>query len=199
MRIQPKKSLGQNFLVDRNIRAKIIEASRLSKDDVVLEIGSGRGELTGLIAPRVKKVYCVEIDKMLLPELRAAVSEYSNIKIINADILKFDIKKEIRPLKKLKVIGNIPYYISSPILELLFKAGALVKEAYLTVQKEFGVRVCADSGSKDFGVLSCFAQYNSHPKIEFVIKKGSFLPIPKVDSVFLKLAIRDKPLLNKKD
>lgn len=200
MHIKPKKSLGQNFLVDKNIQRKIIDSCCFLSDDIVLEIGAGRGELTRLIAPLVKKVYAIEIDKSLLPILEDTLRDQRNIKILNQDILKFDFKKNIKTgKKKIKVVGNIPYYISSPILQHLFKAGNKVKMIYLTVQREFAQRMAAKAGSKDYGALSCFVQYYGEPEIKFIIKNNSFFPAPKVDSAFLEIKIREKALLNRKE
>ena len=193
MHIKPKKSLGQNFLVDRNIRGKILNACGLNADDTVLEIGAGKGELTELIAERVKFVYALEIDKRFFDVLISGPRLHTNIKFINADILKFDLSK-IKPTGgKLIVFGNIPYYISSPIIEHMFKYRKLISDIFLTVQKEFAERVVASAGTKTYGSFSCFAQYYSSPKIIFNISKGCFRPQPKVDSAFLRLSIRKDP------
>ena len=163
---------------------------------MVLEIGAGRGELTALIAPRVSKVFAVEIDPELLPQLADNLENHPNVRIINADILKFDLKKRIpAAIRKIKVVGNIPYYISSPIMEHLFKYNKLISSAYITVQKEFAVRAAATEGSKDYGSLSCWTQFYSDPEILFSISKNCFFPRPKVDSALLTLRFRNKPLL----
>ncbi|MFH1354537.1 MAG: 16S rRNA (adenine(1518)-N(6)/adenine(1519)-N(6))-dimethyltransferase RsmA [Candidatus Omnitrophota bacterium] len=200
MHQKPKKRLGQNFLTDRNIRNKIIAACGLNKNDIVLEIGSGRGELTFEIARLVDKVYALEIDSGLCETLKESLSGYKNIEVINADFLKFDIKKHfsIRN-KKLKVIGNIPYYISSAIIQHLVKNKELVEIIFLTVQKEFAKRIIACPGGKDYGSFSCFVQYHFAPRILFNIKNRSFTPAPKVDSCFLTLAAFGNRGLSKKD
>ena len=192
--IFPKKQLGQNFLADQNIRRKIVVACAFKPNDIVLEIGAGKGEMTALIAEQVKKLYALEIDKRLLPLLEGSLKEHANIKIINTDILKFNLNKITG--KKIKVIGNIPYYISSPILESLFKFREKIETVFITVQKEFAERVVCAPGSKVYGSLSCFAQYYSQPRILFSIPKGCFYPIPKVDSSFLRLDIREKSPLS---
>jgi len=196
MYIKPKKSLGQNFLFDKNIQKKIILASDLNKEDIVLEIGAGFGDLTKQIALVAKKVYALEIDKRLVEALRENLKSYPNCQILKEDVLKFDVgkfllKKKIK--QKIKVIGNIPYYISSPIIEHLIKYRQKISAVYLTVQKEFGRRVCAGFGSKEYGSFSCFVQYYAQSKIIFEIKKGSFKPSPKIDSCFLSLKFRDNP------
>ncbi len=200
MRIKPKKSLGQNFLSDRNILGKIVDSCGLTAADTVLEIGAGRGELTRLIAPKVKKLYAFEIDSSLIPLLNESLRDAGNTQIIHQDILKARFLRYIKVRDgKVIVVGNIPYYISTPILEKLFEAGKHIKRIYLTVQKEFAQRVVAVPGSKTYGSLSCFVQYHGRAKIKFIIRKGSFFPAPKVDSAFLEIELRNKPLLKKLD
>ena len=182
MHIKPKKSLGQNFLVDKNIQKKIIVYLEIKPDDIILEIGAGRGELTNLIAKEAEKVYALEIDNSLCGILKENLKSYSNVEIINRDILKFNLRAYFRNLKQnLKVFGNIPYYISSPIIEHLFNYRNKIESIFITVQKEFAKRVTAIPGSKEYGSLSCFVQYYAKPKIIFNIKKASFFPVPKVD------------------
>lgn len=198
MRIKPKKRLGQNFLIDKNIQKKIIEGLELKHSDTVLEIGSGRGEFTAPIADRVKKVYAVEIDTDLYSALEENIKGYPNVVLIKEDILKIKLEKYFSNVKgKLKVFGNIPYYISTPIIEKIFKFRIKFNEIYITVQKEFAKRIVAQPGSKIYGSLSCFVQYYTEPKIVFEIKRGSFYPAPKVDSCFLKLTFRKKTPLRK--
>jgi 16S rRNA (adenine1518-N6/adenine1519-N6)-dimethyltransferase len=200
MRIKPKKSLGQNFLIDHNILRKIVDSCGFTAADTVIEIGSGRGELTRLIAPKVKKLYAFEIDPSLLPALKESSRDSGNTQIIHQDILKARLSSYIKAREgKLIVVGNIPYYISTPILEKLFEAGKHIERIYLTVQKEFAQRVVAAPGSKTYGSLSCFVQYHGQAQIKFIIKKGSFFPAPKVDSALLEIKLRGKPLLKKRD
>jgi 16S rRNA (adenine1518-N6/adenine1519-N6)-dimethyltransferase len=196
MYIKPKKSLGQNFLVDKNIQHKIIQACNLSPQDIVLEIGSGCGDLTALFAQQVKQVYALEVDQRLYPLLEQALSGYKNYQIIKADILKFDLIKFVKDNmigQKFKIIGNIPYYITSPIIEYLIKNRQMISQAFLTVQKEFGRRIRASSGSKEYGSFSCFVQYYAQPRIILEIKRNSFKPAPGVDSCFLSLDFRAYP------
>jgi 16S rRNA (adenine1518-N6/adenine1519-N6)-dimethyltransferase len=193
MHSKPKKSLGQNFLVDKNIQRKIIAGMELKPSDIILEIGAGRGELTQALAEKVKKVYAVEIDPNLCGVLKDDFEKYSNLRVINQDILKFDIRKHFDKIPgKIKIVGNIPYYISSPIIENLIEFRVKIDTVFITVQKEFAQRVTASCGSKDYGSFSCFVQYYTEPKILFHIKKSSFFPSPKVDSSFLKLKMRNK-------
>ena len=194
MHFKPKKSLGQNFLIDKNIQRKIIVACELKPCDIVLEIGGGRGELSRLIADNVDKVYCLEIDKYLCKILKNGLTGYTNIKIINQDILKFNFKKHFKNSKnKIKVIGNIPFYITTPIIEHLLKYREKINIIFITVQKEFARRITSVAGPKDYGSFSCFAQYYTKAKILFLIKKGCFRPQPNVDSSLVRLEIRKVP------
>jgi len=197
MQIKPKKSLGQNFLKDANIQNKIIRACGFGSLDSVLEIGAGTGIMTGLIAGNVSKVYAVEIDRALIPVLTDNLKTYTNIKILHQDILEFDLHK--LNAAKLKVLGNIPYYITTPIIEHLLGFRHKIEVIYLTVQKEFGQRMVALPGSKAYGSFSCFVQYYTKPEILFTIKKNSFYPAPKVDSCFLRLKIREEPAVKVKN
>ncbi|MDD5154869.1 MAG: 16S rRNA (adenine(1518)-N(6)/adenine(1519)-N(6))-dimethyltransferase RsmA [Candidatus Omnitrophica bacterium] len=197
---KPKKRLGQNFLADKNIRKKIAVSCQLQKTDIVLEIGAGRGEITNLIAEHVDTVYAVEFDKDLWQALKDSTQGHQNIKIIKADILKLDLARHFGSLRqKIKVIGNVPYYITSPIIAHLLGYRDIIGKIFLTVQKEFALRICAKPGSKDYGSFSCFVQYYCLPRVMFSIKNTSFNPAPKVDSSFLSLEIRDQPAVKVKD
>ena len=202
MYIKPKKSLGQNFLIDKNIQRKIASACGLSKEDIVLEIGAGMGDLTQQLAVEAKSVYALEVDRRLFPLLEEKIKNYPNCRLIKADILEFDINKfshDNLVKQKIKVIGNIPYYISSPIIEQLIRYRANIDTVFMTVQKEFGRRVNAAAGSKEYSSFSCFVQYYAQCKIIFEIKKGSFKPTPKVDSCLLCLKFRERPAVEVKD
>jgi len=185
---RPKKNLGQNFLTDTHIQRKIIQACDLKPDDIVVEIGPGQGVLTRFIAPQVKKLICVEADRDLIEPLRS--SQSSSVEIIHADFLEWDMGQLPDGIK---VIGNIPYYISTPIIEKLIKERSTVSSVFLTVQLEFGQRLMAQAGGKDYGSLSCFAQYYAEIKMLFKIKNTCFKPPPKVDSCFLRLTMRPHP------
>lgn len=185
---RPKKNLGQNFLTDVHIQQKIIQACDLKIDDVVVEIGPGQGVLTRLIAPQVARLICVETDRDLIEPLRASLPPA--VEVVHADFLKWDMS---HLPDGIKVIGNIPYYISTPIIEKLIKERAKLSSAFLTVQLEFGQRLKAQAGGKDYGSLSCFAQYYADIKMLFKIKNTCFKPAPKVDSCFLRLMMRPQP------
>lgn len=184
---RPKKNLGQNFLTDIRIQQKIVQACDLKIEDVVVEIGPGSGALTRLIAPQVKRLICVETDRDLIGPLRSGLP--SSVEIVHADFLKWDMG---HLPSGVKVIGNIPYYISTPIIEKLIQDRTKLSAAFLTVQLEFGQRLTAKAGGdpKDYGSLSCFAQYYADIKMLFKIKNTCFKPTPKVDSCFLRLIMR---------
>lgn len=194
MHIKPKKGLGQNFLVDKNIQRKIIDACKFNSSDMVLEIGAGRGELTSILADKVARVYALEIDLALCNILKSNLTGYKNVKIINQDILRFNLIKYFSKFKsKIKILGNIPYYITTSVIEYLLRYQNLIDTIFITVQKEFAKRITATCGSKEYGSFSCFLQYYTNPKILFFIKKTSFFPPPKVDSCFMQLEIRQQP------
>lgn len=196
--MRPKKKLGQNFLVDKNIQAKIIRACHLSRQDTVLEIGPGRGELTRGLLKGSNKVIAVEIDRDLCQSLKEELGLFENFELLNIDILKLDISG-LRAQGKLKVIANIPYYISSPIIAHLLRHKGCIQEIYLTLQKEFAQRLTACPGTKDYGAFSCFAQFYSRPQALFIIPAGAFWPSPKVDSSFVRLEILAKPAVKVKN
>jgi len=172
----------------------MINACNFRTSDTVLEIGAGRGELTGLIAERVKKVYAFEIDRNLCSILKDNLMNHKNAAIINGDFLKVDLREYLKKSDhKIKVIGNIPYYITTPIIEYLLKYKHNLEIIFLTVQKEFALRMLSKAGNKDYGSFSCFIQYYTRPKKLFFITRTCFRPIPKVDSCFLQLEIRQEP------
>jgi len=192
MRLQPKKRLGQNFLTDKNIRNKIVSSCAVSSTDVLLEIGCGKGEMTLALAQKARKVYALELDNRLIPCLEDSFAGYKNIKLIHKDILKFDLNKEIKE-RRIKAVGNIPYYISSPIIGHIAKHRRKIDSAFLTVQKEFADRIVAKPGTRDYGSFSCFVQYYFKPRIEFIITRRCFNPAPNVDSAFIRLKVRMSP------
>lgn len=192
MRAKPKKRLGQIFLVDPNAQNKIVESACLKSDDRVLEIGPGKGVVTQKIIPLVRSLVAVELDPQLCEYLNEKFKDCDNFKVVHKDILKLNIRRYFRA-GKIKLIGNIPYYISTQILEYLLSNSDYIEEAYLMLQKEFAQRLVAVAADKDRSSLSCFVQYHAIPKILFFVKKGSFWPVPKVDSAFVRLKIRKEP------
>lgn len=194
MRLKPKKKLGQHFLIDKNIQRKIILACQLNESDTVLEIGAGSGQITALIAPLVKRVYAVELDRELMALLQETVKESGNVECINQDILKFDFSGYFgQSPAPIKIIGNIPYYISTPLIEYFLRFKAQIGSMYLMVQKEYAERAHASCGSKVYGSFSCFLQYHCSIRKLFYISRNCFYPPPKVDSAFLQLDVRVVP------
>lgn len=187
--LPPLRRFGQNFLIDPNIKRKILSAALVNKQDSVLEIGPGQGALTFDIAGSAGKVFAVEVDRGLCASLSERAKENGNIEVICKDILSFGLRSFLskRGVPKVKVISNLPYYITTPVLEYLFKQTALIDDIFLTVQKEAALRMTALPGKGDYGSLSCFVQYYCRPEILFKIPAGCFRPTPKVDSVFIRL------------
>lgn len=195
---RPNKLLGQNFLVDKNMQAKILNNCELAKDDVVLEIGAGLGALTLDIAGRVRRVFAVEKDKRLSAILKEHSGSYYNLDILTCDILGLNIE-EIAGSGKLKIIGNLPYSATSPILSHILENKKYANSVFVTVQREVGMRLVARPGSRGFGNISVYVQFHTEPHLLFRIPKGVFYPKPAVDSVFIKLDILKEPRLRVKD
>ncbi len=192
---RPKKSLGQNFLVDMHVRDRIIDACELDKDDVVLEIGPGKGALTEQVALRVSKVIAIEKDEYLVEKLKDNILQ-DNVSIIAYDILKYPFNSLPEGIK---LIGNLPYNIATPIIEKVLAYRNKFVSLYVTVQLEYGRRLSASVGSKDYGALTCFVQYYADVKILFKIKNTAFRPVPKVYSCFVKLDLLKEPRVKVKD
>lgn len=191
-----QKKYGQNFLIDSHVVEKIIDASDISKEDVVLEIGPGIGTMTQYLAEYAKKVIAVEIDTKLIPILEETLSIYNNITIINKDILKIDIHQladEHNNGKPLKVVANLPYYITTPIIMGLFEKNVPVSNVTVMVQKEVADRMQVGPGSKDYGALSLAVQYYAKPYIVANVPANCFMPRPNVGSAVIHLTRYEKP------
>lgn len=185
-----QKKFGQNFLIDTRILEKIIEASGVTKDDMVLEIGPGIGTMTQYLCENAGKVVAVEIDKMLIPILADTLSSYDNVKVINEDILKVDINRlvnEENDGKPIKVIANLPYYITTPIIMGLFESHVPIESITIMVQKEVADRMQVGPGTKDYGALSLAVQYYAKPQIVANVPANCFMPRPNVGSAVIKL------------
>jgi len=197
-----QKKYGQNFLVDANVLNKIVRSAQVGKDDLVLEIGPGIGTMTQYLAESAKAVVAVEIDQTLIPVLEETLAEYSNVTIINADILKIDLtalieeKSDGRPLK---VVANLPYYITTPIIMGLLESKALLGDITVMVQEEVAERMRTGPGSKAYGALSLTVQYYSRPEIVAHVPPNCFLPRPKVGSAVIRLACFQEPPVVVKD
>ena len=198
-KIKPKKSLSQNFLVNLGATQRIVDSLNLSPEDAVLEIGAGKGVLTQFLIEKAKKVYAVELDNSLCEVLKQKFPHQKNLEIINQDILKVDLKKLVSPSQKIKIIGNLPYQITSPILDWLIEYKELISQAVLMVQKEVAIRMSASPGNKDFSPLSIFVQVYAKPKILFSLKPGSFNPPPKIESTVVVLDFLTRSRVNSED
>lgn len=196
------KKFGQNFLVDENILKTIIGCSELSKADCVLEIGPGMGTMTQVLCEKAGRVLAVEIDRELIPILKVSLFGYENVKLINEDILKLNLKailEENFGSFPVKVVANLPYYITTPIIMKLLEEDINMKSITIMVQKEVGERLCAAPGGKDYGALTVAVQYRCIPNKIMVVPPESFIPKPEVESMVVRLDSRDKPPVTLKD
>lgn len=195
------KSLGQNFLIDGNIVRKIVEKAKITKEDCVLEIGPGMGTLTEELALSAKKVLAIELDKNLLPILDETLEDYENVEIVHGDVLKVDLEKLIEEKldnKPVKVVANLPYYVTTPIITKLLESNLNIDSIIVMVQKEVAERMEAKPGGKDYGSLSVFVNFYSIPEIIINVPKTVFMPQPKIDSAVIKLNIKkDLPDIDK--
>ena len=195
-----QKRFGQNFLIDGHVIEKIIKAADIGKEDVVLEIGPGIGTMTQYLAEAAGKVYAVEIDKNLLPILADTLSEYDNVEVINEDILKLDIEELVKEEKgNLKVVANLPYYITTPIIMGLLENHIPAKSITVMVPKEVAERIKAGPGSKDYGALSLAVQYYAEPYIAANVPPNCFMPRPNVGSAVIRLTNWDNPPVSVRD
>ncbi|KAF0120804.1 MAG: 16S rRNA (adenine1518-N6/adenine1519-N6)-dimethyltransferase [bacterium] len=199
-KIRPNKKLGQNFLVDDRVLDEIIALYDLKKDEVVVEIGAGLGALTTRLAPRVRKVLAIEIDKALVGLLKDEIVKDKNVEVITQDVLLFDFP-EVAKLHggKLKVLGNIPYSLSTPLLFKLLEYKNSLSMAILMFQKEVADRIVANPGTKDYGVLSVFSQISAAVSKELLIPRYSFYPQPKVDSAVVRFVFSESLIMGIKD
>ena len=191
-----QKKFGQNFLIDSHVLDKIVSAAGITKDDFVLEIGPGIGTMTQYLAASSRKVFAVEIDKALIPILEDTLKEFDNVQVINQDILKVDIKKlaeEHNDGKPIKVVANLPYYITTPIIMGLFESQVPIDSITVMVQKEVADRMKVGPGTKDYGALSLAVQYYAEPYIVANVPPNCFMPRPKVGSAVIRLTRHEKP------
>ena len=193
-----QKKFGQNFLIDDHVITKIINAAEITKDDLVLEIGPGIGTMTQYLAESAGKVIAVEIDKNLIPILGETLAEYDNVTIINEDILKLDINRlveEENDGKPIKVVANLPYYITTPIIMGLFESHVPLQSITVMVQKEVADRMQVGPGTKDYGALSLAVQYYAEPYVVANVPPNCFMPRPKVGSAVIRLTkYKDAPI-----
>lgn len=185
-----QKKFGQNFLIDTHVLEKIISSAGVTKEDCVLEIGPGIGTMTQYLAENARQVVAVEIDKNLIPILGETLADYDNVTIINEDILKVDIKAiadQYNDGRPIKVVANLPYYITTPIIMGLFESGVPIENITVMVQKEVADRMQEGPGSKDYGALSLAVQYYAEPEIVAIVPPNCFIPRPNVGSAVIRL------------
>jgi len=192
--VRTKKSLSQNFLFDPRILKRIVEASGIGPEDTVVEIGPGPGSLTKILLTAAKKVFAIEADRRLYEKLKEELADSENLKLLHGDALKFDYSG----LGGFKVVANIPYHITTPLLFKLLEQKNL-SSMTLTTQKEVAERIAAGPGSKTYGVLSIMVQYRARPELKFIIPAGAFRPVPKVDSACIRIDVYGKPPVKLKD
>lgn len=191
--LSPRKRLGQHFLIDRNIIEKVIRVAEVKSEDVVLEVGPGLGEMTLGLARQAKRVIAVEIDSRLTEILRRKTSGTSNVEIIEEDILKTDFDAMVRRMKSpLKVVANLPYQISTPLLFRFMESRRLFSNLTLMLQKEIIERITASPGGKAYGALSVLMQSVSCPSLQFVVKPTAFFPPPKVESAVVRILWKEE-------
>lgn len=197
-----QKKFGQNFLIDPNILTKIVEAAEISKADCVLEIGPGIGTMTQYLAEQAGRVVAVEIDKSLIPILEETLAGYDNVTLINADILKVDISRiveEENQGRPVKVVANLPYYITTPIIMGLFESRVPLQSITVMVQKEVAERMQVGPGTKDYGALSLAVQYYAKPEIVANVPPNCFIPRPNVGSAVIRLIRYQEPTVQVED
>ncbi len=195
----PRKALGQNFLIDNNIKDKIIGSLDLDEGGTVIEIGPGFGMMTFELAERCGRLIAVDKDARICGVMSDLCKDAGNITLINADILEVDIGAFAEGHRRLTVYGNIPYSISTPIIEKLIETRRRIGSVYMVIQEELAARIAASPGGKDFGSLTCFVQFYAGVKKLFRISRNCFYPRPKVDSCFLRLEMLDRPSVEVSD
>ena len=196
-----QKKFGQNFLIDGHVLDKIIAGAGVTKDDMVLEIGPGIGTMTQYLAEAAGKVVAVEIDRNLLPILQETLADYDNVKVIHADVLSLDLEKLVQEEnggRPIKVVANLPYYIT-PIIMALFEQHVPLANVTVMVQKEVAARMKSGPGSKDYGALSLAVQYYAEPYIVANVPCNCFMPRPNVDSAVIRLTRYEEPPVQVKD
>lgn len=197
-----QKKYGQNFLIDTHVLEKIIKAAEVTKEDLVVEIGPGIGTLTQYLCEAAREVVAVEIDKNLIPILEDTLSAYENVTILNEDILKVDLNKLVQERnggRPIKIVANLPYYITTPIIMGLFEAHVPVENITVMVQKEVADRMQSGPGSKDYGALSLAVQYYAKPYIAANVPPNCFMPRPNVGSAVIRLTLHEENPVSIKD
>jgi 16S rRNA (adenine1518-N6/adenine1519-N6)-dimethyltransferase len=198
--LTPRKSLGQHFLADQNILNKVVEAARIEKDDVVLEVGSGLGKMTLALAERARRVIAVEVDLRVARILIEKMADQQNVEVLQRDILEVDFRQfHEKAGQQIKVVANLPYQITTPLLFRFVESRDIFSSLTLMIQKEVAARLTAPPGGKDYGILSVFTQLVSDVSLLFLIKPSAFFPPPKVDSAVIRIAWKQKPMADVQD
>lgn len=189
-KLKANKNLGQNFLINEQIIDDIVKVANVNEDDLIIEIGPGLGSLTSKLADNAKKVVAIELDQNMIEILKERFSLYKNVEIIHGDIMKVDLKEIIGEEKNVKIVANLPYYITTPIVMKLLEENLKMKSITVMVQKEVGERFCAIPGGKEYGAITVSINYYSDPKIVLDVPKDNFNPIPEVDSCVVQLKLK---------
>ena len=201
--ITANKSLGQNFLINDDVINTIVDSAQINKEDLIIEIGPGLGTLTSKLLEKAKKVICIELDKRMIKKLQNRFSLYNNFELINEDILKVNLKeiieKELRNIQKVKIVANLPYYITTPIIMKLLEDKLNIESITVMIQKEVAKRLTAKPGEKLSGAITYAVNYYSDPEEIIVVPNSSFIPEPEVESEVIKLNLRSTPPISVKD
>ena len=197
--LRANKKLGQNFLINESIIYDIVKKANVTKEDVVIEIGPGLGSLTKELINNAKKVIAIELDPNTIDILKSRFGIFDNFEVIYGDVLKIDLEELIKGYDSVKVVANLPYYITTPIIMKLLEDKLKIKSITVMVQKEVGERICATHKDKEYGAITVSVQYYSEPQIIIDVPKENFLPAPEVDSCVIRLDMREKPLVSLKD
>lgn len=197
--LRANKKLGQNFLINESIIYDIVKKANVTKEDVVIEIGPGLGSLTKELINNAKKVIAIELDPNMIDILKSRFGIFDNFEVIYGDVLKIDLEELIKGYDSVKVVANLPYYITTPIIMKLLEDRLKIKSITVMVQKEVGERICATHKDKEYGAITVSVQYYSEPQIIIDVPKENFLPAPEVDSCVIRLDMREKPPVSLKD
>ena len=194
-----KKSLGQNFLTDESLLETLVDLSGVGKDDAVLEIGAGAGDMTKVLAARCRRVVSIEVDSALIPILRLGLDDWKNVDLVHGDVLRLNLPELTAPLGEFHIVANIPYYLTTELMTLLLNAAMPIRSISLMVQKEAAQRMAARPGEEGYGALAVKAQYFYDPRIVLDVPACMFTPPPKVDSAFVVMPRRKSPPVQVRD
>ena len=197
--LRANKKLGQNFLINEEIIESIVQKAEISKEDTIIEIGPGIGSLTNELIANAKRVIAIELDANMVDILKSRFGIFKNLEIVYGDVLKTDINELIKNEKNVKVVANLPYYITTPIIMKLLEERLELKSITVMVQKEVAERICSSYKDKEYGAITISVQYFSSPSIIIDVPKENFLPSPEVDSSVIKLDLLDKPRVDVND